>query len=277
MTKIVKISDWQQFSSIAEKLSSDGPEGPIIFRGQCNAEWHLTPSLARFLGKMSLDQEQCLLIEQNAQESFKRQAHLTAEFCTDIDPRDVLRWWEIMQHYNAPTRLIDWTKSPYVALYFAVEDLSDNDGAIYSFDAGHLTFVRTIRTERKGIDWAAHDFEKLRKSLDGEEYEKTIMVVGCPKPTDRMVAQQSSFTVCTEILAGHDAFANNIVFSGVHGGEGHSIVQKYIIPSQLKPKFLANLEMMNINANTLFPGIDGLGRSIKEAVGLRAMRMNGKI
>ncbi len=109
--------------------------------------------------------------------------------------------------------------------------------------------------------------------MSGAEYEKTIMVVSCPKTTNRMVAQQSSFTVCTEILSDHDVFADEIVFSGVHDAEGHSIVQKYIVPSRLKPKFLANLEMMNITANTLFPGIDGLGRSIRELLGMRAERM----
>jgi len=182
-----------------------------------------------------------------------------------------------MQHYNAPTRLLDWSKSPYVALYYSVEDLSGKDGALFTFDAGHLTFVKTTRSRDNNTHWVAHNFQQLIKSLSDAEYEKTIMVVSCPKPTDRMVAQQSSFTVCTEILSDHDVFADEIVFSRVHGGEGHSIVQKYIVPSRFKPKFLANLEMMNITANTLFPGIDGLGKSIRELLGVSAERMKNKI
>ena len=60
--------------------------------------------------------------------------------------------------------------------------------------------------------------------------------------------------------------------SGVGGAEGYSIVRKFVIPSGLKPRFLANLQMMNITASVLFPGIDGLGRSIKEMLGLEAAR-----
>ena len=268
-----EIKDWQDFSSLAEKLSSGGPEGPIIFRGQPDTEWHLTPSLTRMLKDNGLDQDQGLFVERKALESFRRQAHLAAEFCKDLALTDSLLCWEIMQHYNAPTRLLDWSKSPYVALYYSVEDLSEKNGALFSFDAGHLDWKKTVRLENAGIDCVPHDFQQLRKSMNNKEYEKTIMVVSCPKPTDRMVAQQSSLTVCTELLSDHDVFADNVVFSGVHGGEGCSIVKKYIIPSKLKPKFLANLEMMNITANALFPGIDGLGRSIKEMIGMRAVRI----
>jgi hypothetical protein len=277
MVKTKEINNWQDFLLLAEKLSSDGPEGPIIFRGQSKEEWGLTPSLTRILKKNELNQQQGLLIEDKALKAFQRKAHLAAEFCEGLRPNDPLHWWEIMQHYNAPTRLLDWSSSPYVALYYAVEDLSEKDGALFSFDAAHLSFVKIARSDSNDLDWAAHHFKQLDKSLINAEYEKTIIVVGCPKPTDRMVAQQSEFTVCTELLTDHDDFANQIVYSGVPGGEGHSIVKKYIIPSELKPKFLANLEMMNITANALFPGIDGLGRSIRELICMRSVRVKKPI
>jgi len=272
-----EIKDWQHFLSLAERMSSDGPEGPIIFRGQSDAEWFLTPSITRILKNNNLDQKQGLDIENKALISFKRQAHLASNFCKGLNPNDPLLWWEIMQHYNAPTRLLDWSSSPYVALYYAVEDLSEKDGALFTFDAGHLTFVKINPDDLENKDWVANDFQQLNKSINNEKYEKTIIVVGSPKPTDRMVAQQSEFTVCTELLYDHDTFADELVFSGVHGGEGHSIVKKYTIPSKLKPRFLANLEMMNITANALFPGIDGLGKSIKELVNIRSARLNNAI
>jgi hypothetical protein len=48
-----------------------------------------------------------------------------------------------------------------------------------------------------------------------------------------------------------------------------SALHKFIIPSSLKLEFLARLKMMNISASSLFPGMDGLGRSIKEALLIR--------
>jgi hypothetical protein len=113
-------------------------------------------------------------------------------------------------------------------------------------------------------------------SLVGQKYEKSIDVIGNPRPTGRMTAQRSNFTICTELLEDHDKVADSIVFDGVHGGEDKSILTKYIVKSSLKHQFLANLEMMNITASTLFPGIDGLGKSIKELIGVLIWRGNKK-
>jgi len=276
MTTRKIIEDWSDFTSVAADMSQGGPEGPMIFRGQSDESFSLRPSLTRVLKEKNIAQEQGLYMESKALASFKRVAHLAADFCGGLNHEDVLLWWEIMQHYNAPTRLLDWSKSPYVALYFAVEDLSSENGAFYTFDAGHLNFVKEVRYRSSESDWVRNDMLQLGKSLNNEAYEKTIMVVGCPRPTNRMVAQQSSFTVCTELLSDHDVFSNNMVFSGVRGGEGKSIVQKFTIPHELKSVFLQNLEKMNITANTLFPGIDGLGRSIKELIGILSTRVRKK-
>jgi len=274
---VIEIKDWAHFTEIAEKRSAMGPEGPNIFRGQENAEWSLRPSLTRLLVTQKVDIDRALELERKALTAFQQRAHLAADFCRDIEKNDELSWWEIMQHYGAPTRLLDWTKSPYIALYHTVENLGRTgiDGALFLFDAGHLNYVMEIRHGEEG--GASHfPFHQFRRSLAGEKYEKCINVIGNPRPTDRMVAQQSSFTVCTELLEDHDKFADSFVFDGVYGGEGHSIVTKYIVKGKLKTRFLANLEMMNITASALFPGIDGLGKSIKEMVEITVRRGSKK-
>jgi hypothetical protein len=268
----IEIKDWNHFSSIAEELSDRGPDGPNIFRGQDNAEWPLRPSLTRLLLDQNVDLTNGLEIEKKALREFQKQAHLAAEFCRDLRRDDVLTWWEIMQHYGAPTRLLDWTTSPYIALYYAVENIGNTkvDGALFRFDVGHLNFVTRVRGKDGGPE--KFGLQQIEKSLTGKEYEPYLDVIGNPRPTDRMVAQQSSFSVCTELLEDHDKIADSIVFNGVHGSEAQSIFTKYIIKGSLKPRFLANLEMMNIKASALFPGIDGLGRSVNEMVKITAWR-----
>jgi hypothetical protein len=270
--EIIEIKDWSHFSTIAEKQSSMGPEGPNVFRGQENAEWPLRPSLTRLLLEQGVDLNRGLELEKKALRKFQERAHLAAAFCRDLKRDDILSWWEIMQHYRAPTRLLDWTKSPYIALYYAVENIGNTeiDGAFFIFDVGHLNFVTRIRGKAGGPE--RFPLRQIEKSLVGEEYEPYLDVIGSPRPTNRMVTQQSSFSICTELLEDHDKFADKIVFDGVHGGEGHSIFAKYIIKGNLKPSFLANLDMMNITANALFPGIDGLGKSINEMVRITAWR-----
>ncbi|MEN8242792.1 MAG: FRG domain-containing protein [Chloroflexota bacterium] len=269
----IEIKDWGNFSTIAEKLSSMGPEGPNVFRGQEDAEWPLRPSLTRLLLEQNVDLTRGLEIEKKALREFQKRAHIDTGFCRDLRKDDTLSWWEIMQHYGAPTRLLDWTKSPYIALYYAVENIGNTkiDAALFQFNVGHLNFVTEIRNKDGGPE--KYPLQQIGKSIVGEEYEPYLEVIGSPRPTDRMVAQQSSFSVCTELLEDHEKFADNIVFNGVHGGEGQSIFTKFIIKGNLKPRFLANLEMMNITANALFPGIDGLGRSISEMARISAWRV----
>ncbi|MBK7454966.1 MAG: FRG domain-containing protein [Anaerolineales bacterium] len=274
---IEEINDWDHFAHIAERLSRLGPDGPNIFRGQANHEWLLRPSITRILLEHNVDLERCLEIERKSVKAFQEKAHLFEPSVKDLRKDDILSWWEWMQHYGAPTRLLDWTVSPYVALYFAVENLeqTDADAALFRLDAGHLSFVMDIRHKEEG-GAAQYSLKNIGLSLLGNKYEKSIAVIGNPLPSNRMVAQRSSFTVCTELLEDHDKVADSVVFDHAHGGEGKSIVTKYIVKRNLKHQFLANLEMMNINASTLFPGIDGLGKSIKELIGVLIWRGNKK-
>lgn len=274
---IEEIKDWDHFAHIAERLTRLGPEGPNIFRGQANHEWPLRSSLTRILVKQNINLESGLEIEKKSVQAFQEKAHLFEPSIKDIRKNDILSWWEWMQHYGAPTRLLDWTISPYVALYFAVENLEqvNTDAALFQFDAGHLSFVMDIRHKEDG-GAAQYPLQNIGLSLNGKEYEKSIAVIGNPLPSNRMAAQKSSFTVCTELLEDHDKVADSVVFDPVHGGEGKSIGTKYIVNRKLKHQFLANLEMMNITASTLFPGIDGLGKSVRELIGVLLWRGNQK-
>lgn len=79
--------------------------------------------------------------------------------------------------------------------------------------------------------------------------------------TDRTVAQQGNFTLSINILGDQEALI-------AEASQGDS--WKWTIPKEAKPEFLFELNAMNITAATLFPGEDGLGRSVAESAKIEA-------
>ena len=81
---------------------------------------------------------------------------------------------------------------------------------------------------------------------------------------DRIVAQQGTFTVSLDVLADHGAFVDDILAPTVSNSEITYL--KLIVPAGLKPEFMLHLRYMNIAAHSLFPGADGLGRSVADII-----------
>jgi hypothetical protein len=226
----------------------------FIFRGQADSTWSLVPSLAR------LTNENAFELEQAGLEAFKLQAHL---FLSDHILRtttDPLAWWSLIQHYRAPTRLLDWTPSPYVAAYFAVEDHWEKDGVIWMANVAHINAGMSRKYPDAKTEYSEQDF-----SNPGSP--PRMFVITRMQNTDRMIAQQGAFTVCLQPLCDH---AEIIADTQPPGEKPH---RKLVIPSRLKPEFLQRLRTMNIAAHSLFPGIDGLGRSVSELLRLGGVAM----
>jgi hypothetical protein len=143
-----KIHAWGQ-------LHLQNASGAVWLRGQSSKEWSLQPSIGRsgntWLGlslrpthqgkAKKLDDLSVMCgIEYNLLHQFRRYAHTQLQ-------REPTRWETITmaQHHGLPTRLLDWTSNPLVALYFAAEADNDSDGVVYAFrprDIPGLSWVR---------------------------------------------------------------------------------------------------------------------------------------
>ena len=116
-----------------------------VFRGEGRASNELTTSLQR-LGGTYAELERHLL------RNFRKYAH------RDAVPREsTWHWLALAKHHGLPTRLLDWSHSPYVALHFATENaaLLDQDGVVWAVDyvrAGAAPARASGRSLRRGLE-----------------------------------------------------------------------------------------------------------------------------
>ena len=253
--EIKEIKSWGQFVSSSAKWSKDGQYGPNIYRGQANEFWELIPSLTRLLKDTGLDAETSLFCESAILTEFQNRYKNIDDHCKKLKLSDLLSWWEIMQHHLAPTRLLDWTKNPYAALYFSVSSQSEKNGALYIMDAAHLQWIQSLRAKDPKNKPNLNAFQQLNNSVAGFPYDKSMVIISSPNPTDRMKAQDSSFTLSTEILESHDVTSDDITFGQcVNRNETNpSILTKFIVPQALKNEFIKRLEKDGYSAETIYP------------------------
>lgn len=144
-------------------------------RGQERAEWDLMPKLYRLTSD-----DDYLNTEYEIREAFTTRAPALSDYAKPSDA-SVLNNWEsyfVMQHYGAPTRLLDWTEASLVALYFAVRSNAGNfKAAVWALDAWQLNQrvintdevippadPGTLSTDRKKVAaWLPERFKKGKK------------------------------------------------------------------------------------------------------------------
>jgi hypothetical protein len=258
-----EITSWDEFAGVAKALALGPHDASYLLRGQADAHWDLKPSLLRYFGS-DVDAETVLRVESLGRADFESQAHLHLDAGIAPPSRPTSShaiWWALMQHHSAPTRLLDWTLSAYVAAYFAVERELDKPGAIF------LARHRTILEHKSKL--FAHEAIQ-NHHLDDAASPRALMVWKPERATARHVAQQGYFTFGINVLTDQNAAILEASAEAAARGPGTLYCQKWIIPAGLKLEFLRHLRRMNIAAHSLFPGIDGVGRSLSEAARLAA-------
>lgn len=124
---ICKCDNWTDIVSCLEEFPAPNVtirEGELestnwIFRGLGDSEFRLKPAIERHAHQKSIP---WLALEKLVALEFRSRARTHLSASTLPDSQDDLSWLALMQHYSIPTRLLDFTFSPFVALYFAVRE-----------------------------------------------------------------------------------------------------------------------------------------------------------
>lgn len=234
-----------------------------VFRGQASAAWkNLKPSLHRVLGDDKSTGEQ-IGLETAAIREFRRHGRSLLQV-SELDYfKLILGSVTLMQHYGAPTRLLDWTLSPWVACYFAVREDHDDDAAIWAFNRSELDRANHARGLAR-----LRDFISFRELLSAATVDDWAWYAESSGPyidmfryeyaNAQMGAQQSLFTVCGKLLHHEEALKRSLP-------EPWQTV-RVIVPKVHKRELRHQLFRMNVGALNLFPSVDGVGRHISEAL-----------
>ena len=240
------IEDWPAFVAWSESLSG------WAFRGHQSAEWTLTNSLSRQLKRFCPDEASSGVREARALRIFRRKAHIYLDARGAIE--DDLRCLAMMQHHGAPTRLLDFTKSPFVAAFFALESAKAG-AAVFALNTPALwnlapSFDRSLT--REVID----PREPGRYARYFASNQNPILWCGEPAEMDRrLVAQSGLFVVPGQChLSLEDILC--------HYECKEPLLKKAVLPHGLRHRAMQSLYRMNITHATLFPDLDGLARSI---------------
>lgn len=242
------VTSWHELDAAINDASFGRHAGharsTLVFRGLARPSYTNVSSLARLSGDYPA-------LERHLMRNFRKYAHHEKPGPTDWD------WMALGQHHGLPTRLLDWTFSPLVALHFATASWPEDDALLWAVDvaAVHRWLPEALRDalEQEGslvfttglLARHAPDLE----ALDGFRSEEPFALFFEPPTLNERIANQAAVL---SVIA--DPTCHMHDWLGAHEGT----CRAWRIPAALKTEVRERLDQSHVNERVLMPGLDGL-------------------
>ncbi|WP_084448272.1 FRG domain-containing protein [Desulfovibrio inopinatus] len=218
-----------------------------VFRGLTDRDYNLQTSLRRLDGPFAK-------LERHLLRNFRKYAPLgnVDQYFSDW------KWLTIGQHHGLPTRFLDWTYSPFVALHFATANIDkyDKDGVVWCVDfmRAHQSLPEPLKKQQEYTGSNAFTLGMLEraakkiKDFDTLSSDPFVVFYEPPSMDERIVNQFALFSVMSDPATCIDDWLS----------QTPNLAKRIIIPSKLKWEIRDKLDQANITERVLFPGLDGL-------------------
>lgn len=287
-----ELEHWNDISKLNPRFLSG-----FVFRGMGDHEWHIESSLERMIKRFHLQSEIAQKVYPQGYEidMLKEFQWKYPKYAKKIIPNadNVIEWLSIMQHYGSPTRMVDFTYSPYIALFMAMDTSGEkHDASIWCLNEIILRNILCDKYE-KSNNKRVYDID-VQKSIIYEEanqkisdsvnetrkdFSPNVYLVQPHKVNERILVQQGLFAIPEKIGV---PFEDNL-FSLVDNRDPEVVPFKDVIeysnsdkmfkpydyflikirvPLKFRLDIIKSLYLMNISAETMYPGFEGLAKSL---------------
>lgn len=242
---------------LIKKLNSF--KNSFAYRGQSDSAWGLQTSLERHVKIF----EKMKLLEEGSLDNFKRGLSIYSE--NTQHPSSKLAWLALMQHYGVPTRLLDFSTSPYVALYFAIESAECSDDGNFSlFAINYTELLKNSCLHVEGLNSGFRKFSREFSSKCEEAFEEIIdansydvlWFVDPKYLNSRMEKQGGTFLISGSFSKTIDDLLESDIYKNVE-------MEKILIPKKFMENIYCLLRKMNIGPKSIYGDIFGLAKHIQ--------------
>lgn len=223
----------------------------LWYRGEENASLTLVPSIQRSQKRI------------DAERYITNDFYIRARQILDNPPEkhNYASWVSLMQHYGLPTRMLDWSQSPLVAVFFATETYKqtpDIDACVWVLAPGLLN-------EREGFGNCIYPIDAdttqemllpaFKHAHHNPELKGKILACSSTENNLRMYAQHSNFTVHNSPDRLEDICDENMLY-------------KIIIPCERKEYFIESLRVFGITQGAIYPDLDHISSDLRDSYGI---------